>query len=249
MSGEPWTSRTKAEKELKSYGSGRVESTPSAHSRPPRDVGVLEIREERLIEAADLVEHPRAVQRRATTDAEHLRRLPLAFVDGSTEQPIGGHAELIDLDSGRVDDARAGSKSQLGRNRPGRVVGSRCRKQLSKRPPFHRNVVVEQCDPLAARTLDAAHDCRREANVLLDHQQPGLGKAVADEIRRLVARSVVHDQELRVLVEIRRRLRDRAEAIEQKPRSPERHDDDRENRAVVSCGFLTSGTYRRTPAR
>ena len=113
------------------HRSRRIDATPTPHAGSPRDVDVLVVREERLVER-HLVEHGSSVQRGPALVPNTSTGSGSLASTGSPEEPIRGDPEPIDLDPGRVDDVRAvrehhqrSDGSDVARPRPRRPGAAR----------------------------------------------------------------------------------------------------------------------------
>ena len=164
---------------------------PASRARPPGQVDVLEIGEEALVKAAELVEHGRAVQREAAARPEYLARVP-SLARRAAGEPLGRDAQRVDVHTGGVDAGGIGMEAHLRGDRSDALVASARGQQSSQRDGLDASVVVEERQPLPARRGHAALDAAGKAHVFAGLDQPDARPALAYERRK--ATVVDHDQ-------------------------------------------------------
>src|SRR4051812_5841614 len=66
---------------------GGVNASPSGHPSAPREIGILVVREERLVEAADVIEHLSAIGREGATSSKDVGRIS-SDINGAADEPL-----------------------------------------------------------------------------------------------------------------------------------------------------------------
>ena len=209
----------------------RIHGPPAAHAGAPGEVGVLEVGEERGVEAADRLEHRPAVERRSCAGSEDLldvgrraRRLP--------EQALVGDPELIDLDACGIDRVRPAGEADLRRDRTD-VGGARARgEQLDYCALVDEAVVVDEGDPLATRPREPRGDAPRKPQVApgVDHDP-----RPTDHALRLVRGLIQDDDRFGPVGDRRERGVERAEAPLELRLLAEGHDNRRDEGGHVDA--------------
>ncbi len=177
---------------------GHVTAAEPGELRAQVPVDVLVEGEEVLVELADLLQDAAPVERGAAARPEdRLRRVVLALVALAVAPASTGRRPREDV-AGAVQQLAPLEVPQL-RRRPARsrMLAQR-RDQLAQAVGLEFQVVVEQPEQLPAPGARAHVEGGGHADVLGQRDDPGLGPVLAQPLRRVVARPVVHDHDLEV---------------------------------------------------
>ena len=167
----------------------------------PAQVHVLEVGEEILVKAADLVQDALAVEGGPAAGGEDP---PLSAVPaGQAAVPLlAGEAHPGDIIPGVVRQLplKVAQHQALHRKDPGVGLGGAQQRRQPIR--FGKGVVVEQHHELAVRQGDALVHRMGEAGVppVLDQGEVGAAAIAAGLVQALVGGAVVHDDEAEVLL-------------------------------------------------
>ena len=201
-----------------------VHAFPTAYACAPCEVDILEVQEEARVEAAELVEHSSAHQRRTRAGTEDRRWNLVAFGGKTTDMAFERDAKPVNPKSRRID-ATVGCKPYLRRQGPHAGMTLSHLEQLSYRGGIERRIVVQQEQPVTACRLDAGVGRRRKAAVLGQLEQLCLGMGRTQRSGSAVLRPVVDHEDLARAMNSRECRVQRSDAGEQQFSSVEVDDD------------------------
>ena len=174
---------------------GRQHRPPAAQAGPEREVDVLQVGEEALVEQADLVEDVPPVHRRSARRREHLGHLAIAVLVTKPSVPRVRDAPLGEEVAGGVEDAGVPMVHDLG---GGDVRHGHGRRQMGEPLGVGHGVVVEKGDEPAAGGIDASVDAPREAVVAIEGHDPHPRVSLPEKLDGTVGRAVVDDDDFEV---------------------------------------------------
>ena len=206
----------------------REDAPPAGHACTPRQIRVLEVGEERGVEPADRVEHGASKERQRCTRSEDVDRLGLARARRFAQPALAGDAELVDLDSRRVDRVRPRGEPDLGCDRPDCRVAFARGEQLEQRIRIDGAVVVHERYPLALRQGEPRSDPAGEAELCAAGHHHDRRLQLLQLLLRGCGHVVEYDDQLALAVDARECRRELRHALLEEGRVAERHDDDRE---------------------
>ena len=174
--------------------SGFVHVTPPGQASTPREVGVLVVEEQSVIEHPDGVEVGGAQQHRPTAPGEHLAGLVVLAVVALHETTVTGETEFVQLRPDVVDHVDdVGADRDLDRRVHGLALGPD--------------------DDVTALSTARHPECEGLLGVQAQPQRPGRRPRRRDADRRTVARPACHlliagpiggDRPMEALVELER---------------------------------------------
>jgi hypothetical protein len=183
----------------------------AAPPRPQRQIGVLAVHEEAQVEAAELrPERAGDEQQAARNDSDLADRVALPAAERlrvehaiALERGRQHRREAEHAPERRLAPARAETELAVRPESPAAVeavlrTAAREPDQVGDGSLVHHGVGVEEEQVLAASLLGRSVDARREAEVLVEREQPDLRELAADHLRGAVAGSVVEDDHLEV---------------------------------------------------
>ena len=175
--------------------SGIEEAAFAQQPQPEREVAVLVVGEERLVEPSCGEERVAAVEGRCGARREDLARVEVRLGERPSVVAAPGHAADVVGVAGAVDLARGRPRGGAGCRRtrtPGRLSAV-VEEPLEPRR-LREGVGVEERDPLAVvGRSDAGVVPARETGVSLEPDQLDVGEALGDPVRGAVGRGVVDD--------------------------------------------------------
>ena len=211
---------------------------PARHPGPPREIGILEVGEERAVDPGYRVEHLAAEEAEGGAGAEDLDRLGAGCLRAAPEQPLPGDTQLVDLEAGRVDRARPVGELDLRGDRAdvaGAGSGSGG-EQLGERVGTNEAVVVHEGDPLAARRRDPDAGAPGEPERRIAFDQAQLAGPPPESSAQRRRRIVQDEHELRPALDAGERAVEARQAFLEQRLLAEDDDDRRQ------AGHTGSGT-------